>query len=509
MKKWLVRTCLVLSALAVASGLVALLVINDAVDKMFGGATPKARPVLLKESPDRFVLTNVSVLSPSGNGFQAGQSVLIEDGVIRAINPAAGRAGSAAEIDGNNFYLVPGFTDSHVHLWNSPNDLLLYLANGVTQVREMHGRPHHLEWKREIESGRLGPDLYVVAAQLASYGFWEGLWVGWTSKRNVVRTPAATLRTIQSLDRRGYDAVKASSFLSRENYLAASRASGDLAVPFAGHLPAATDLADLWSSNQSEVAHIEELVKALNREFGGYRSTSAGRFLAHVRARRDEVAKQLAAHGIEVTSTLALTNSFGRQAIDLESALAEVELGYVNPGVAEGQAMGWLVGVNPYHVPERSRNEGWRDRNEIYWTAYQEAHHLMLGALLDAGVPIHVGTDANVPVMVPGVSIHEEMKALEAAGMTPAQVLASATSVPARWMGWNTGEVREGFRANLVLLRENPLEGIDATKSIEAVIMNGRILSRTDLDALLRAVEEANWGSRTVAIDGTAMLPGN
>jgi hypothetical protein len=192
-KKWLVRVSLVVVVLTIASALVTSLVINDAVDTMFGGATPMAEPVLLEDSPDRFVLANVSVLTPSGNEFQAGQSVLIENGVIRAVGPLVGELDSVPVIDGSNLFVVPGYTDSHVHLWNTPNDLLLYLVNGVTQVREMHGRPHHLQWRKEIESGRLGPDLYVVAAQLATYDFWEGLWVGWTSKRNVVRTPAGHL----------------------------------------------------------------------------------------------------------------------------------------------------------------------------------------------------------------------------------------------------------------------------------------------------------------------------
>ncbi|MDH5821704.1 amidohydrolase family protein [Luteimonas sp. RD2P54] len=500
MKKWLVRIFLAIAVLAIASGVVTFFVIEDAVDTMFGGATPVAQPGLAQRSPDRFVLANVSVLGPAGEEFRPRQSILVEDGVIRAVGPSVEPAGSIAVIDGSGLFAVPGYTDSHVHLWNSPNDLLLYLANGVTQVREMHGRPHHLQWKQEIESGRLGPDMYVVAAQLASYGLWEGLWVGWTSGRNVVRSPPATARRIESLVEQGYDAVKASSFLSREAYAEAGRASREMSVPLVGHLPLAAGLPDLWASNQSEVAHVEELVKALGREFGGLRSTNAEAFLAHVRARRGEIAERLAANGIHVTSTLALSESFGRQAVDLEGLLPDVALGYVNPGVAQGDAMGWVPGVNPYRVPDAHRNEGWRGRNEAYWAAYAQAHHLMLEALLDAGVTILVGTDANVPVMVPGFSMHEEMQALVAAGMRPAQVLASATSLPGRWMEWNTGRIEEGFRANLVLLRENPLEDIGATASIETVVVNGRVLSRADLDAMLRAVEAANRQAGSPAI---------
>lgn len=502
MKKWLVRISLGLVALTLVGAVSTWFVIEDSLDKMYGADTAVAGPELSPASPERYWLDNVSVLAPTGDAFVPRQSILVENGIIRAVTDRIEDHGELPVVDGGGLYAIPGYTDSHVHLWNSPNDLLLYLANGVTQVREMHGRPHHLAWREEIEAGRPGPDLYVVAAQLATYGFWEGIWTGWLSKRNVVRSPDATGRMIRSLDQESYDAIKASSFLSRENYQAASAATRKAGIPLVGHLPVAADLSDLWSSNQTEVAHVEELVKALDREFGGYGSSDAQAFLAHVRARRSEVARQLAERDITVASTLALIDTFRHQSVDLERVLADVELDYVNPGVAEGQAMGWLPEVNQYRAPERARTNDWRERYSTYWGAYADAQQLMFEALLDAEVTIVAATDANVPVMVPGFSMHREMAALHAAGMTPKQVIASATSEPAKWMGWNTGEISEGFRANIVLLRENPLDDIDATDAIEVVIKDGRVYSRSDLDAMVEAVEAANDASRKTAIDG-------
>ena len=124
----------------------------------------------------------------------------------------------------------------------------------------------------------------------------------------------------------------------------------------------------------------------------------------------------------------------------------------------------------------------------------------MFDALLKKGVSILAGTDANVPVMVPGFSLHAEMKALNDSGMSTAQVIASATTTPARFMKTRTGKIRPGFKANLVLLRENPLNDIDATESIEMVIVKGRALSKKDLSAMLQAVETANDNSRSVPI---------
>ena len=106
------------------------------------------------------------------------------------------------------------------------------------------------------------------------------------------------------------------------------------------------------------------------------------------------------------------------------------------------------------------------------------------------------GTDANLPPTVPGFSLHREFASLEKAGMSAAQILRSATSVPAAWLDNNAGEISVGKKANLVLLDRDPLLDISHTKLINSVILNGRVLDRTVLDRMLAAVKEANDNSR-------------
>lgn len=501
MKKWLVRILWGVVVLSVVSAVGTYFFIQNSVDTLYGGKVALAQPALSTDSPQHYVVVNAAVLSADGQRFLKDHSVWVEDGEIRAVGAALEYPDSLPVIDATGLYLVPGYTDSHVHLWNSANDLWLYLANGVTQVREMHGQPHHLDWRQQIQSGeRLGPDLFVTAAQLATYGFLEGHWIEMTAKRNVVRTPEQTVTMIQSLAEQGYDAIKASSYLSRENYIATAQGMKTVDIPLVGHLPVESELDDFWASKQTELAHVEELVKALDREYGGFRSGDSTHFLDYVQAQRAVIAQKVVTRGITVTSTLAVVNSFAQQAVDLDSALVDSEMQYVNAGVAEGQAFGWHAHVNPYRAPDRARSEGWQQRYRTYWSTYAQAQNLLFESLLDAGANILAGTDANVPVMVPGLSLHQEMQAMQDTGMTATEALASATSVPGQWMGWNTGKVRQGYRANLVLLRENPLTDIAATDSIESVIMHGRLLTRSDLDAMLKAVENANADSRTIDI---------
>ncbi len=131
-----------------------------------------------------------------------------------------------------------------------------------------------------------------------------------------------------------------------------------------------------------------------------------------------------------------------------------------------------------------------------YWTTYTAACSRVGKNLATRGVKILAGTDANLSVKVPGFSFHEELKSLNAIGMTPVHVLKAATSIPADWLKSKAGRIEKGYKANLVLLDKNPLEDISNTQTIHTVIVNGRVLDRALLDEMLAAVKSANDASR-------------
>jgi predicted amidohydrolase YtcJ len=114
----------------------------------------------------------------------------------------------------------------------------------------------------------------------------------------------------------------------------------------------------------------------------------------------------------------------------------------------------------------------------------------ILKALHDAGAGLLLGSDAPQVFNVPGFSLHREIAAMEAAGLTPYQVLRTGTANPAIFFEAQNefGAVRAGLAADLVLVAGNPLEDTERLVRPEGVMVRGRWLDRADLDARLAAI---------------------
>jgi imidazolonepropionase-like amidohydrolase len=117
----------------------------------------------------------------------------------------------------------------------------------------------------------------------------------------------------------------------------------------------------------------------------------------------------------------------------------------------------------------------------------------IVGTMARAGVPLLAGSDTWNPAVYPGFGLHDELKIFVEAGLTPRAALESATVEPARFFGAtdSLGTIATGKVADLVLLDANPLEDIRNASRIRAVVVNGRLLTRADLDRKLRGARSA------------------
>jgi len=112
---------------------------------------------------------------------------------------------------------------------------------------------------------------------------------------------------------------------------------------------------------------------------------------------------------------------------------------------------------------------------------------------LPAGVQFMAGTDSANTFTLPGFALHEELELLVEAGFTPMEAIQAATLNPAKYLGREKelGTIESGKLADLLLLDANPLVDIRNSQKIRAVVVNGRYLSRADLDSMLSRAEAA------------------
>lgn len=505
-KKWIKYTVIFLIVLTS----IGLLLMTRDGKRMYGGLTERVNHEQFKPHEGSFAIKNVDILSSDGDSIIPGQTILIEKGLIAAIDSTLKLSSETTIIDGTGKYLIPGLIDTHVHLFQSPNDLLLYLANGVTEIRELIGEESHLEWRDQIENGRIGPKMFVASPRLGSFESMEGWFMSWSQGYTNIQNAEDARETVKSLYDQGYDGIKIYSQLNKESYIAITETAKSLGMPVMGHIPWALELSELWQYGQSDIAHFEELMNALSREFNSNRMIGSfygkeDEFIKFLEDRSEALAHNLIKSDITITSTLWLTESFAKQPFNLEQVLKDVELEYENPGISEWvnyipQGLGWLPGVNRYALPENQNAEE-RKASKTYWETYAKAAQLLAVNLSKMGVKIMTGTDANLPPAVPGFSLHDELGSLNRAGMSTSQVLQSATAIPAEWLKSNSGKVLTGYEANLVLLDKNPLDDIDNTKAINTVIAKGKVFNRDLLDQILSAVKQANDSSRKINID--------
>jgi imidazolonepropionase-like amidohydrolase len=486
-----------------AAVLVALVIIAQAVLYIYmpesseGWVKPGIPQDEIPDGVDTVVaFKNVSVIPMDSERVLEGQTVVVKDHRIADIG-AGGDIdipAGAHVVDGTGRFLMPGLSDMHVHVFGAENDLLVYLANGVTTIRTMGGDPPAiLEWRDQIKAGtRVGPSIWAWNPMFENQDEdWE-----WGTERatrggkTFVHTPEEAEQLVTEMAALGVDGIKSHYVLSQEIFQAFVDSADQYGLPFDGHAPSThancpDNPADkpicvcarpeCWDDFRSmgapALAHVEELIKmvALSDESLRVASDESIR----------QIAQDAAADDLWVTSTVYMFRSIVDQAADLEGMLAALpEIQYVHPDVFEN--MGWGAG---YYVDLGSRP---------YYPNYLASQEDMLLALNDSGALLMSGTDAPSAGVVPGFSMHDELETMADVGLSPYDVLRTSTYNPALYLGEldEFGTVETGKRADLVLLEANPLEDIANTRQIAGTMVRGRYYSRADLDLMLEAVAQ-------------------
>lgn len=424
-----------------------------------------------------FVLTHVTVIEATGAPAKPGMTVVIVGDRITEI----GKSGSvrvpkdARVTDATGKFLIPGLWDMHAHLSGMDTSLQLCIANGVTGARDMGGDLDLLhQWQKQIELGAIvGPR--IVAAGLILDGPTPGF-----PLRITVKDAAQARQAVDSLKKRGVDFIKVHFHLSREAYFAIADEAKKQGLSFAGHVPISVTAAEASDAGQKSIEHLNEslfLIDCSSRE-AELRKGEGGQ-QQYLDTYNEEKCQALFArfrrNGTWQVPTLVTLRSFAY--MDEHDPARDAIMKYA-PKFKE-----FMESFADTFFKSRTR-EDWTIAKKVY-----EKDLELVGAMHRAGVGILAGTD----VAMPGFDLHDELVLLVRAGLTPMEALQAATLNPAKFLGklHDQGTVEKGKLADLVLLDANPLRDINNTKRINAVVVGGRFIAKSELQEMLAKIEAA------------------
>jgi imidazolonepropionase-like amidohydrolase len=379
------------------------------------------------------VVTGVTVIDGTGTAPLTNRAVIITGDRIVGIVDAADKGPipkGARVIQARGKFVIPGLWDMHVHL--TANDLVALVAYGVTGIRDMGNMLSEVDsWRAQIAAGtRVGPRIFRVGPTINGQAF---------GPVHVAVTSDAEARTaVRVLKHVGVDAIKIHRALSREAYFALSDEAKKLSIPFVGHIPQAVTAQEASDAGQASFEHTETLFE------GGA-------------PLKQEDAPALFARFVKNGNAFTPT---------LVNYRGSAEPANIDPDL-----------LRRYPDLPAGRKRMFRSFVEL------------VGLMNRTGVTLMTGSDLGSQWISPGSSLHDELAILVEAGLTPMEALQAATVNPARFLRVDAGTVEAGKVADLVLLEANPLLDIRNIGRIQAVILRGKLLDESALQALVKTAQ--------------------
>jgi imidazolonepropionase-like amidohydrolase len=431
-------------------------------------------------SQNSFAIKNVNIITMTEpNQVIPNATIVITDNKISTINGSIPKGTKILDAKGK--WLMPGFIDMHVHLFTDgsispkpplqPHDIIVntqdvmtpFIANGVTTVFELGSKMETFGQKSEVEKG------YVIGPRIVLTYLIDG----GNGKGRRANTAEEGRQFVKTAKIEGYHFIKVYDNLNIETYQAILDEAGKNGIKVIGHIPDIFQgkLKDAFVPNFGMAAHAEEF----SNHSDSFKLEDAKNYAA--------IAK---ANGTWLSPTLTTMVWIANQKHTLDSIKKSPYLKYVHPLLQSR----WLT-ANNY-------NKDATEEDALYYDNMVAFHFKLVNEFKKAGVPIVTGTDVGVSGVIPGFSLHDELALLVKAGLTNEEALASATQLPAKWLGIEKqlGTIEKDKIADLILLDENPLVNIGNTRKIAGVIVNGKWLDKNSLQKMMADLAQRNTANK-------------
>lgn len=409
---------------------------------------------------ERLAFVDVNVIDGTSHAPEQHRTVLVAKGKIVAVTSASRRAPwGYRQIDGRGRTLLPGLWDMHVHSEWLPDVPAAFfprfVAYGVTTVRDMGGNEAGYAAARAFAAAHpdQSPNVYRAGRIL------DGPEPVDPTISIAVGTPQEAVAAVDRLADEGVDFIKVYTLLPRDAFLAAGRRAAERNLSIVGHLPAEATIEDALTVHMATIEHMQA-------EIGGFCPESD-------EATCDPIFDRLICCTAQ-TPTLLPRYRRAYAATSPEWG-EDPELARLPAAVRDY----WLADLRDKLTASAERSA--RRRKDY-------DHEVWMAARLNAkGATMLAGSDAGTPFSWPGRSLHEELRLLVKAGMTPSRAISIATWGGALVMGagQHSGRIFKGYDADLLLVEGDPSRNIADLGQILMVVRNGKLLDRSTLDRWL------------------------
>jgi len=420
------------------------------------------------------VISNVNIVDVKTGKTLNNRTVAIDSNRISAIydNEIVGSV-STIVIDGKGKYLIPGLWDMHAHYKLGHDDLdPLLIANGITGIREMWGdTPEFVKVPEKTHSkGIVSPDVYLSGDLI------DGNPPNFPGSL-VVTTPDEAVDAVKKQIDKKVDFIKVYSMLTEDCFMAIAKEARKRNISFAGHIPNNVSIYTAINAGMASSEHLYGFLEGClpPNYYNENPPKSMDEFKSRFPERRfDSLCSLLAKSSMWLCPTLTVNRAMSY--LNDSTFTNDSRIAYIPGFITEM----WNQKMNPYTKTEIDNFANSRRERYLFELS-------LIGKMNEKGVKFLAGTDFPNPYVYPGFSLHDELSLMVKGGMPALDALRSATINPAIFMNKKAdfGSVELGKLASLVLLNKNPLENIENTKTIETVIVRGKVYSRKALDLML------------------------
>jgi imidazolonepropionase-like amidohydrolase len=445
--------------------------LNEAQTAALAAQAPTLLKSLVKVPAGAVAFTHVRVFDADNRAFLADHTVIVEQGRIASVGPAASaRVPAGAQlIDGRGKTLVPGLWDCHMHVASDFTGVQ-ELSMGVTSVRDP-GNDDSLtiDRRKRVAAGQLLMP-HVYASSLI-----DGKGPNTAQVANVATSEAEAVALVDKAKANGFIGVKFYGTLDPKWLPAAAGEAHKQGLHVHGHIPQGIRPMDAINAGYDEITHINWIIMQAMPDSVIQVSNGIARFEGPGRYAKDT--------DLDGDAIRSLVSTMAAKGIYSDPTMVAFESLYVPENGDLGDAYAPFVGTLPPTTERGFRTGGFAVPKDLTRADYRKSWAKMvelLGRMHKAGVPIVAGTDGA------GIELIHELEIYVSAGFTPAEALAAATLVPARLVGQdaNTGSIKAGKTADLVLVEGDPSKRIGDLRQTRVIMLDGKLL---DADALRAA----------------------